>query len=77
MRAALKESIALEIKLKGQPITRLVFLADGYEEVLDLTTAVRDDCPIHRGLRPPPIPLPPAQDPRLDPPRGSNPVRGG
>ncbi|MFZ5480647.1 MAG: hypothetical protein ACOZNI_28045 [Myxococcota bacterium] len=43
VRAWLKESVALEIKLKGQPITQLVFLADGYEEVLDLTTAVRDD----------------------------------
>ena len=43
VRAALKERVALEIKLEGQPITRLVFLADGYEEVLDLTSAVRDD----------------------------------
>jgi hypothetical protein len=43
VRASLKESVALEIKLKGQPITKLVFLADGYEEALDLTTAVRDD----------------------------------
>jgi len=43
VRAGLKEGIALEIKLKGQPITKLVFLADGYEEVLDLTSAVRDD----------------------------------
>lgn len=42
-RASLKESVALEVKLKGQPITKLVFLADGYEEVLDLTTAIRDD----------------------------------
>jgi hypothetical protein len=43
VRASLKESVALEVKLKGQPITKLVFLADGYEEVLDLTTAIRDD----------------------------------
>lgn len=43
VRASLKESVMLEIKLKGQPITKLVFLADGYEEVLDLTTAIQDD----------------------------------
>ncbi len=43
VRASLKERIALEVTLKGQPITKLVFLADGYEEVLDLTTAIRDD----------------------------------
>ncbi len=43
VRASLKDSVALEVKLKGQPITKLVFLADGYEEVLDLTTAIRDD----------------------------------
>lgn len=42
-RASLKEAVSLDIKLKGQPITRLVFLADGYEEALDLTTAVRED----------------------------------
>ncbi|MFZ5479343.1 MAG: hypothetical protein ACOZNI_21440 [Myxococcota bacterium] len=43
VRAWLKENVALEIKLEGQPITKLLFLADGYEEVLDLTSAVRDD----------------------------------
>ena len=43
VRASLKENVALEVKLNGQPIPKLVFLADGYEEVLDLTTAVRDD----------------------------------
>ena len=43
VRTWLKEQIRLDIKLKGQPITRMVFLADGYSEILDLTTAIRDD----------------------------------
>lgn len=43
VRASLKASVALEVQLKGQPITKLVFLADGYEEVLDLTSTLRDD----------------------------------
>jgi hypothetical protein len=49
VRAALKESIALEIKLKGQPITKLLFLADGYQESLDLTSTVRDHAGAHMG----------------------------
>lgn len=49
VRASLKESAALEVKLKGQPITKLVFLADGHEEVLDLTAAVRADADAHMG----------------------------
>ncbi len=43
VREALKERIVMEMKLKGQPVPKLIFIADGYEEVLDLTTAIRDD----------------------------------
>jgi hypothetical protein len=43
VRSALKESVALEIMLKGQPITKMVFVADGYEESLDITSTIRDD----------------------------------
>lgn len=49
VRAWLKERVALEVKVKGQPITKLMFLADGNEEVQDLTSTISDDTDAHMG----------------------------
>lgn len=43
VRSALKERLAIEVTLKGQPITKLLFLTETHEEVLNLTTTVQDD----------------------------------